>query len=310
MSDAEPQVDRLANLWTGLARKAPALARCSSFYASPNLPVERVAGLARARDEILTHAAAITSPEVYARWGTAPAVGLLLIGEPGTGKSTLARALATRLEAPLVEIDVPQLVLELLTRGAEVARLVDDWTGLFADFPRTLIHFDELDFERVHETGERKAGLPTGPIMDFLVRLVGQTAATRGIVLLGSTSYPDTVRPVFLSRRRFTRTLRVEPAFPEDHAAVLALHARLAEARAGRSLFEPIDWVELAGSRKGLSPGHWVEALHGALRCHARREAGGETPPPVPSQTILEEVDTLSESARTTRAQPASGNYL
>ena len=310
MGQDDNRSDRLTNLWVGLARKAPTLARCSSFLPHPNRPIDRVAGLARARDEILTHAAAITSPEVYARWGTAPAVGLLLIGGRGSGKSTLARALATRLGAPLLEIDVPQLVLELLTRGAEVAQLVDHWEQLFDEFPKTVIHFDELDFERMHETGERKAGLPAGPILEFLLRLVGQTASSKGIVLVGSTSYPQTVRPVFLSRRRFTRTLKVEPIYPGDHAAVLELHARSAEERAGRPLFETIDWNAIASARKGLSPGNWVEALHGALRCHARREAIGESPPLVAGKTVLEEAETLAENARATHAEPASGNYL
>lgn len=310
MSTDPTSPDRLSNLWVGLTRKAPALARCSSFVPAPNLPIERIAGLTRARDEILTHAAAITSPQVYARWGTAPAVGLLMLGASGTGKSTLARGLATRLGAPLLEVDVPQLVLELLTRGPEVAQLMEHWEEVFEGFPKTVVHFDELDFERAHETGERKAGLPTGPILEFLLRVIGQTAASRGVVLVGSTCYPETLRPAFLSRRRFTRTLKVEPSFPEDHAAVLALHARIAEERAGRPLFDEIDWVATASARKGLSPGQWVEALHGALRCHARREAIGETPPRVARETIVEEAEILAANAKATHTEPASGNYL
>ena len=269
-----------------------------------------MAGLARARQEILSYAAAITHPEVYARWGTMPAVGLLLMGARGSGKSTLARALATRLDSPLLEVDVPQLVLELLTRGAEIVQLAEQWEDLFGDIPLTTVHFEELDFERVHETGERRAGLPVGPILDFLLRLISQTAASPRVVLLGSTSYPDTVRPVFLSRRRFSRTVTVQPEFPEDHAAVLEAHAKLAEGRAGRTLFEPIEWRKLVEAQKDLSPGHWVEALHGALRAQAGREAAGESVPSVSGSAILAEAKALTATALATGAQPASGNYL
>ena len=308
--DISNRRERLTNLWQGLARKSPALARCAHLDPAPDLPIEGVAGLRRAREEILTHAAAITHPEVYARWGTMPAVGLLLIGVRGSGKSTLARALATRLDSPLLEVDVPQLVLELLTRGAEVAQLVEQWEEIFADFPLTTVHFDELDFERMHETGERQVGLPVGPILEFLLRLISQTAASPSVVLVGSTSYPETVRPIFLSRRRFSRTLAVEPEFPHDHAAVLEAQARLAEERAGRALFEPTEWLKLVESHKELSPGHWVEALHGALRAQARREAIGETVELVAGSTVLEEAAALAATATATRAQPVGGTYL
>ena len=302
--------ERLTNLWQGLARKSPSLARCAHFDPAPSTPIDRVAGLARARGEILTHAAAITHPEVYSRWGTAPAVGLLMIGARGSGKSTLARALATQLDSPLLEIDVPQLVLELLTNGPELAQLAQSWDELFADFPITTVHFDELDFERMYDTGERRAGLPVGPILEFLLRLVSQTAASKSVVLVGSTSYPETVRPVFLSRYRFSRTLKIEPIFPDDHAAVLSAHAKSAEARAGRALFEEVDWKSLVQSHKGLTPGCWVEALHSALLSHARREAAGEDVPLVNGVAIKEEAGALAECAAATHAEPTSGNYL
>ena len=308
--DFAAEQERLLNLWKGVVRKSPALGRCARFEAVSDVPVERVAGLARARDEILTHAAAITHPEVYKRWGTAPAVGLLMIGPRGAGKSILARALATRLEAPLLEVDVPQLVLEVLTHGAEVVPLVETWDEVFADFPRLVVHFDELDFERMHETGERRAGLPVGPLLEFLLRLVAQCAESRSVVLVGSTSYPDTVRPVFLSRRRFSRTLAVEPTFPDDHVAVLETHARLAEERAERTLFEPIDWKQVVEGERALSPGQWVEALHCALRGHARREAAGEEVGLVPASAVREEAIALAATAASTHAQPSSGNYL
>ena len=71
---------RAANLWEPFARKFPPIAKSVEMSASPNVAFEDIGGLEEAKDELLTYACAATDPQVYARWGTIPPSGLLLMG--------------------------------------------------------------------------------------------------------------------------------------------------------------------------------------------------------------------------------------
>lgn len=308
MPDSDLERKRAANLWEPFARKFPPIARSCSLDAFSKLDVSEIGGLDDAKEEIQTYACAATDPQVYERWGTAQPAGLLLIGPSGSGKTMLAQALATLAERPFLFVNVPKLVLQLLHASGNAGELLQGWIASLGELPPITVYFDELDFGHELADGPPRPGLPTGPIGDFLLELVDVVARTDGMLLVGSTSHPDTLSHTFLEPGRFERLVTVNPSLPGDVIAALEIHAARAEKRAGRTLFEGVDWVKVAEQNRDASIGNWVRLLHAVLRRKARCDAAHETPGPVTTQDFMNEVERFK---KTTNRLPASvGRYL
>ena len=103
--------------------------------------------------------------------------------------------------------------------------------------------------------------------------------------------------------------VEVTPVFPEDVVEALAIHARKAEERAARTLFDEIDWKKVIGHSKEAPIGDWVRVLHGVLRRKARAEATQEVPTPVNTADISSEVERFHQAQRRI-SNSNGGNYL
>jgi ATP-dependent 26S proteasome regulatory subunit len=291
VDDAQIQVERARNLWDRSVRKMPPLERASWLNPAPGVYSEQIGGLAQAQEEVLTYACSMTNPEVYEHWGTAPPTGMLLIGVPGSGKKLLAEALATRAGTAFLHVHVPRLAIEVLHFAGKLGELLETWAGTLGEMPPLTVFFEELEFSQAQEIGVRRTDLPIGPMMDFLQELVDRAIAAEGVLAVASTSHPDTLRPAFVSPGRFERVVEVVPSYPADVVAALQIHARAAEKRAGRTLFEGVDWELVVRQHREASVGDWVQVLHGALRRKARCEAALEPVGLVVTEDLVGEVD-------------------
>lgn len=308
MGSQDPiQAERARNLWTSFGRKFPAVAKATRI-GWPATSFAQIGGLAGPKDEVLTFACAATSPEVYGRWGTFPPSGLLLIGAPGSGKQMLAEALAQQAQTAFLRIRVPALVMETLRHGGKVGELTEGWSQTLEELPPVTVFFSELEFYQAHEFGSRRDDLPIGPVMDFLLDLVDRTVAVEHALTVASTSYPDTLRPAFLSDRRFERVVEVNPIFPGDVVESLHIHAEDTTKRAGRPLFEDVDWLEVVRPYADHSIAEWVRILHGVLRRKARCEAAGEIVPPVRTDDLVKEASRVQVTKK--RLSYGEGTYL
>jgi ATP-dependent 26S proteasome regulatory subunit len=310
MADATVERERARNLWSSFERKFAPIARAARLETAPSIGVDQIGGLAAAKEEVLNYACVATHPEVYERWGTFAPSALLLIGRAGVGKALLAEMLATRSATPFLRIDVPRLVVEVMHRGGQVAELLEAWSHTLDEMPPTTVFFEELEFSQAEEIGARRPDLPIGPIMDFLLDLIDRAIAAQRTLVVGSTSHPDSLRTAFLTEDRFERVVEVSPLFPGDVVEALRIHQAAAEKRAGRPLFEAVDWVAVVSQDQGPSPGEWIRLLHAALRHKARCEATGEPDEErVTTADLLQEVERLRQ-ARKRLPSTASGVYL
>jgi ATP-dependent 26S proteasome regulatory subunit len=309
MEDRHVRRERAQNLWTSFARKFEPIAQATTLEAMPDFDFSQVGGLAGAKDEIQTYACAATDPEVYARWGTHPPSGLLLIGRRSVGKRLLARSLASLTEMSFLNIAVPRLVLEVIHRGGKVGELVSGWSDALEEMPPTTVLFNELEFSQAEEIGARRPDLPVGPVMDFLLDLLDRTIALDNVLVVGSTSHPDTLRAAFAQPGRLERVVEVTPVFPDDIIATLRIHAAMAEKHAGRPLFEEIDWSAVTSDFHHPAPGDWVHIMHATLRRKARCEAAGEMSTPVSTNDLRDEV-TRFKQANSRLTMPKPGTYV
>ena len=78
----------------------------------------------------------------------------------------------------------------------------------------------------------------------------------------------------------------------------LQIHARAAEKRAGRTLFEHVDWESVVRQLREASTGDWVRLMHGALRRKARcDDATPDTVGPVTTADLVEEVERFKRAS-------------
>ncbi len=309
MDERDRLRERAQNLWTSFSRKHEPIARAAVLDPLPSVEVGRVGGLAAAKEEILTYACAATSPAVYARWGTHPPSGLLLLGERGSGKRLLAKVLASQTQTSFLAVNIPRLVLEVIHGGGKVGELVQAWSQALPEMPPLTVFFDELEFSQAEEIGARRPDLPVGPVMDFLLDLVDRTIAAGKDLVVGSTSHPDTLRHAFSQPGRFERIVEVYPDFPDDIIAALRIHADDAEKRADHPLFDEIDWREVVSRFRGPSTGEWIHILHSVLRRKARCEAAGESPSLATTRDFLQEVERFRRTS-SRLSLPARGTYV
>jgi len=309
MEDRLVRRERAQNLWASFARKFEPIAKATTLEPLPDFDLSRIGGLAQAKDEIQTYACAATDPEVYARWGTHPPSGLLLIGGPSVGKRLLARSLATLTDTSFLCVAVPRLVLEVIHRGGKVGELVGGWSDALEEMPPLTVLFNELEFSQAEEIGARRPDLPVGPVMDFLLDLVDRTIALGNMLVVGATSHPDTLRAAFAQPGRLERVVEVTPVFPADIIAALRIHADAAEKRAGRPLFEEVDWQAVTADYQHPAPGDWVHVLHATLRRKARCEAAGEVSTPVTTRDLRDEVARYKQAVSRLQA-PKPGTYV
>lgn len=306
MHPGEVDARRAANLWEAYARKLPPVAAACRLVPEPSLAMDLIGGLEAAKEEILTYACAGTHPDFYARWGTAPPSGLLMIGPHGSGKSLLAEALATRAGTPFLAVEVPRLIRQVLHAPGAAGELMAGWGETLGEMPPTTVFFGELDVNVAW--GGRGPNLPLLPFLDFLLELVERAVAVKSVLLVGSTSRPDALPPDFVEPGRFERIIDVVPVVPDDIVAALRIHAERAEARAERPLFRDVDWKSLVSGSTGVSIGEWIRALHAALRRKARCEAAGEASAPVTTGDLRVEIERSTSARRKLPTLP--GSYL
>ncbi|MBW2275700.1 MAG: AAA family ATPase [Deltaproteobacteria bacterium] len=309
MDEDLKRIERAQNLWTSFLRSVDPLARGAKLTAAPDFDFDGIGGLAGPKEEIQTYACAATSPQVYAEWGTFPPHGMLLVGQKGVGKTLLARALATRTRTSFLDVDIPRMVIDVIHASGKVGELIQSWSQILEEMPPITVYFNELEFSQAQAFGTHRHDLPIGPIMDYLLEIVDRTIAAKQHLVVGSTSSPDTLRPAFVAGRRFERIVEVNPVFPEDMVETLEIHARAAEKRAGHTLFEPIDWLEVLGQSRDASPGDWARILHAVLRRKASSEACGGESGPATGDDLKAEVERFKQAQKRIRV-PESGNYL
>lgn len=309
MDDRGFERERAQNLYTSFTRKFEPMAQATSLEAMPEFELTQIGGLAAAKEEIQTYACAATDPEIYLRWGTHPPSGLLLIGQESVGKRLLARSLATLTQTSFLMVGVPRLVLEVIHRGGKVGELLAGWSDALGEMPALTVLFNELEFSQAEEIGARRPDLPVGPVMDFLLDLLDRTIALPNALVVGATSYPGALRHAFAQPGRLERVVEVTPVFPGDIIEALKLHAERAEKTAGRPLFSDVDWGAVVADYHHTAPGDWIHILHATLRRKARCEAAGESPSPVSTADLRQEVSRYQQtSARL--ALPKPGIYV
>jgi len=166
----------------------------------------------------------LKNPKKYTDMGARVPKGVLLVGQPGTGKTLLARAVAGEANVPFFSISGSDFV-ELYV-GVGASRVRDLFKVAKQNAP-CIIFIDEID-----AVGrQRGAGMGGGndereqTLNQLLVEMDG-FGANVGIIIMAATNRPDVLDPALLRPGRFDRQITMQVPDQKSREEILKVHAR------------------------------------------------------------------------------------
>jgi cell division protease FtsH len=186
---------------------------------------ESVAGAAEAKEDLKDVVDYLKSPEKFSRLGAKITRGVLLIGEPGNGKTLLARAVAGEANCPFFSISGSDFIEVFVGVGA--ARVRDLFKQARKHAP-SIIFIDEIDAVGRH----RGSGLGGGhdereqTLNQLLTEMDGFQTGSESVIVIAATNRPDVLDKALLRPGRFDR--RVMVPYPDlvSREQILRVHAK------------------------------------------------------------------------------------
>jgi cell division protease FtsH len=183
-----------------------------------------VAGCDEAKEEVQELVDFLRDPSKFQKLGGHIPKGVLMVGNPGTGKTLLARAIAGEAKVPFFSISGSDFVEMFVGVGA--ARVRDMFENAKKHAP-CIIFIDEIDAVGRH----RGAGLGGGndereqTLNQMLVEMDGFEGHA-GIIVIAATNRPDILDPALLRPGRFDRQVVVPLPDIRGREGILKVHMR------------------------------------------------------------------------------------
>jgi transitional endoplasmic reticulum ATPase len=226
----------------------------------------------------------LAQPDMAEQYGVVPPKAVVLFGPPGTGKTTFAKAIASRLEWPFVEV-FP-------------SRLAADPKGLAGALRETFLKISELEhavvfIDEVEEIAAQRGGEPPSALQGVtneLLKIIPAFREQPGRLLVCATNFIRALDSAFLRHGRFDY---VVPIGLPDVAARLAIWERYIPA----AVTGLVDLDALVIASDGFSPAD-VE--------YAARRASQEAL----ERALFDGVDPATPAGPTAPAGPTTEDYL
>ena len=183
-----------------------------------------VAGVDEAKEDVQELVEFLQDPGKFQKLGGRIPRGILMVGQPGTGKTLLARAIAGEAKVPFFSISGSDFVEMFVGVGA--SRVRDMFDQAKKQTP-CIIFIDEIDAVGRH----RGAGLGGGhdereqTLNQLLVEMDGFDG-NEGIIVIASTNRPDVLDPALLRPGRFDRQVVVSLPDIRGREQILKVHMR------------------------------------------------------------------------------------
>ncbi len=187
----------------------------------------------------------LLKPELFAEVGIEPPKGVLLYGAPGTGKTLIAKAVATETNATFIRVVGSEFVQKYIGEGARLVREVFD---LAREKAPTILFIDEIDAIAARRTSSDTSG--DREVQRTLMQLLAEMDGfdPRGDVkIVGATNRIDILDPAILRPGRFDRIIEIPLPNLEGRIQIFRIHTRKMK------VADDVDFKRLAEMTEGAS---------------------------------------------------------
>ena len=213
--------------------------------AIPNITFKDVAGMDENREELVDIVAFLKDNQLYEHMGARMPHGVLLAGDPGTGKTLLAKAIAGEAGVPFFSTSGSEFVEMFVGVGASRVRSL--FKKARAKAP-CIIFIDEIDAvgRKRHAGGGGGGEMEQDQTLNQLLVEMDGFSATDGVIVLAATNRVDVLDPALIRSGRFDRHVNIPRPDVKGRVSILEVHVK------DRRLAENVNLMDIAKSTPGL----------------------------------------------------------
>ncbi|MDR6223677.1 proteasome-activating nucleotidase [Methanococcoides alaskense] len=229
-----------------ISRAADVRAQMMELIDSPGIDYDMIGGLDEVLKEVIESVELpLTEPELFENLGIEPPSGVLMYGSPGTGKTLIAKAVASRAHATFIRMSGSDLVQKFIGEGA---RLVKDVFQLAREKSPSILFIDEIDAVggmRTHD-GTTGSAEVNRTMLQLLAEMDGFDSSGN-VKIIAATNRIDLLDPALLRPGRFDRIIEIPIPDEKAREEILKIHTRK------MNLEKDLDLAKIANMTDGLS---------------------------------------------------------
>ena len=270
------------------------------FIENPDVSWEEIGGLAEVKKELMEAVEwPMKYPGLYDKLGHKMPRGILLHGPSGTGKTLMAKAVATESEANFVSVRGPELLSKWVGESERGIREIFKRARQSAP---CVIFFDEIDSIAPIRGAGGETAVTERVVSQLLTELDGMENM-HGVVVLAATNRADMIDPALLRPGRFDKIIQIPLPDKDGRKMVMEIHSKDIPL-ADKNGPDKIDFDKLAELTDGLSSADVASIANTAVSLvvheHLDNAAPDKNLSDDETKKLVDEIEKKAENAKVT----------
>ena len=270
------------------------------FIENPDVSWEEIGGLAEVKKELMEAVEwPMKYPGLYDKLGHKMPRGILLHGPSGTGKTLMAKAVATESEANFVSVRGPELLSKWVGESERGIREIFKRARQSAP---CVIFFDEIDSIAPIRGAGGETAVTERVVSQLLTELDGMENM-HGVVVLAATNRADMIDPALLRPGRFDKIIQIPLPDKDGRKMVMEIHSKDIPL-ADKNGPDKIDFDKLAELTDGLSSADVASIANTAVSLvvheHLDNAAPDKNLSDEETKKLVDEIEKKAENAKVT----------
>ena len=204
-----------------------------------------VAGLDEEKQEMIEIVKFLKNPEKFYKMGAKIPRGVLLCGEPGTGKTLIAKAIAGEADVPFISMSGSEFTEMFAGLGASRVRKLFEKAKKMSP---AIIFIDEIDaIGSKRSDGGTAADTDNNQTLNQLLVEMDGFDSEHTVILLAATNRPEMLDRALLRPGRFDRRINIALPDMNGREAILKIHAK------DKKLADDVNLKTIAGDTAGFT---------------------------------------------------------